>query len=90
MRIITLDACKKFVCCPGPRQSKTVQSKLEMSVNRDFICDSMKKCIQIGRQYKLTNPDRAMDEIEKLGILHEVLHTVTNFENQLVTDLDVD
>jgi hypothetical protein len=50
----------------------------------------MKKCIQIGRQYKLTNPDRAMDEIEKLGILHEVLHTVTNFEKQLVTDLDVD
>ena len=90
MRIITLDACKKFVRCPGPRQSKTVQSKLEMSVNRDFICDSMKKCIQIGRQYKLTNPDRAMDEIEKLGILHEVLHTVTNFEKQLVTDLDVD
>jgi len=90
MRIITSDECKKFVCCPGPSQSKTVQSKLEMSVNRDFICDSMKMCIQTGHQYKLTNPDRAMQEIEKLEILHEVLQSVTNFENQLVSDLDVD
>ena len=50
----------------------------------------MKMCIQTGHQYKLTHPDRAMQEIEKLEILHEVLQSVTNFENQLVTDLDVD
>jgi hypothetical protein len=61
-----------------------------MSVNRDFIFHTMKLCIQTGHQYKLTHPDRAIIEIEKLEILHEVLQSVTNFENQLVTDLDVD
>ena len=61
-----------------------------MSVTRDYICDSMKKCIETGRHYKLTDPNRAMDEIEKLRILHEVLQTITNFENQLLSDLAVD
>ena len=50
----------------------------------------MKKCIETGRHYKLTDPNRAMDEIEKLRILHEVLQTITNFENQLLSDLAVD
>jgi hypothetical protein len=61
-----------------------------MSVNCESIRNTMKTCIEIGRQYKLTDPDRSIQEIEKLGILYEVLQSVTNFENQLVTDLDVD
>ena len=91
MLIITSDVCKNscvvrvWASCAGIESISN-----PMSVNCESIRNTMKTCIQIGRQFKLTDPDRAMQEIEKLGILYEVLQSVTNFENQLVSDLDVD
>ena len=60
------------------------------SVKRQFLFNSMNSCVKLGRAYQHIDPDRSMMEIEKLGILHEVLQSVTNFETKLLSDMDVD
>jgi hypothetical protein len=50
----------------------------------------MEICIELGRKYQRTDPDRSMEQIEKLKILHDVLKSVNNFESKLLSELDVD
>lgn len=50
----------------------------------------MHKCVKAGRLNQHTNLDKVLEEIEKLGILHDILMSVTNFELKLVTDHDID
>lgn len=78
------------MCEAHTSQSLKFHPKTKMSVNRTALFNAMNASIKAVRQYKLTDPDRALDEIEKLGILHEVLTSVTNFEKQLLNELDVD
>jgi hypothetical protein len=61
-----------------------------LTANRQAVFDMMNKCVKAGRQHQYTNPDRAVEELEKLKILHDVLKSVTNFEAKLVSDLDID
>ena len=60
------------------------------SVNRQFLFDSMNACVKKGRRYQHVDPEKSMQEIEKLSILSEVLESVRNFESKLLNDLDVD
>ena len=60
------------------------------SANRQFLFASMNACVKKGRKYQYINPKKSMQEIEKLGILSEVLESVRNFESKLLSDLDVD
>lgn len=55
-----------------------------------MLFDAINVSIKIGRKYQHTDPQRAMDEIDKLALLSDILKTVTSFENKLVTELDVD
>lgn len=50
----------------------------------------MNSCVKKGRVYQYANPEKAWEEIEKLGLLKEILESVTNFETKLLSDLDVD
>ena len=61
-----------------------------MSANRQFLFNAMNKCVKSGRFHQHTDPQRAIDELEKLCALHYVLKAVTNFETKLLSDLDVD
>lgn len=60
------------------------------SANRDFLFAAMNKCVRAGRFHQHTDPSRAMEELEKLCVFHDVLKSVTNFESKLLSDLDVD
>jgi len=50
----------------------------------------MNACVKKGRTYQHIDPEKTVQELEKLGILSEVLQSVTNFETKLLSDLDVD
>ena len=50
----------------------------------------MNACVKKGRAYQHTDPEKSMQEIEKLGILSEVLESVRNFESKLRSDMDID
>ena len=50
----------------------------------------MNACLKAGRRYQTSDPHRAMDELEKVAVLSDILKLVTNFENKLVSDLDID
>ena len=60
------------------------------SANRQFLFNAMNKCVKAGRLNQHTDPSRAMEELEKLAVFHDVLKSVTNFESKLLSDLDVD
>lgn len=60
------------------------------SANRQFLFNAMNKCIKEGRFHQHADPSRAMEELEKLAVFHDVLKSVTNFESKLLSDLDVD
>lgn len=64
--------------------------QVKMSVNRQLVFDCMNACVKQGRKFQYKNPDRAIKEIEKLGILRDILYSVRNFETNLLFDLDVD
>jgi hypothetical protein len=61
-----------------------------MSSNSRAVFALMNSCVKKGRVYQYTNPEKAWEEIEKLGLLKEILESVTNFETKLLSDLDVD
>jgi hypothetical protein len=56
-----------------------------LTVSRLEIFKYMNKCILVSR-----DPSKASDCEEVLAILQEVLQSVSNFENKLLSDLDVD
>jgi hypothetical protein len=56
-----------------------------LTANRLKIFGYMNKCIENSR-----DPSKALDSEAVLEILQEVFQSVTNFENQLVSELDVD
>jgi len=60
------------------------------SANRKFLFDSMNACVKKGRKYQHIDPEKSMQEIEKLSILREVLESVRNFESKLLSDLEID
>ena len=60
------------------------------SANVQVIFNSMNVCVKKGRAYQHVDPDRSMQEIEKLAILSEVLESVRNFESKLLSDMDID
>jgi hypothetical protein len=60
------------------------------SANVQVIFNSMNVCVKKGRAYQHVDPDRSMQEIEKLAILSEVLASVRNFESKLLSDMDID
>jgi len=61
-----------------------------MSANRQFLFNAMNKSVKAGWFHQHTNPDRALEELEKLCVFYDVLKSVTNFETKLLSDLDVD
>ena len=61
-----------------------------MSRSRKALFDYMNACLKAGRRYQTSDPHRAMDELEKVAVLSDILKLVTNFENKLVSDLDID
>ena len=61
-----------------------------MSANREFLLNSMTACVKKGRAYQHIDPEKSMQEIEKLAILSEVLKSVSNFESKLLSDMEVD
>ena len=61
-----------------------------MTPAHQIVFDAINKCIRTGNKYELTDPARLASEYEKLTTLGKLLKTVTIFEHQLVTDLDVD
>lgn len=52
-------------------------TQLKMTANRTALFSYINMCI-------------AKQELEKVGIIHMVMDTVTNFETKLLMDLDVD
>jgi hypothetical protein len=50
----------------------------------------MNVCVKKGRAYQHIDPEKSMQEIEKLEILSEVLASVRNFESKLLSDVDID
>ena len=48
-----------------------------MSANRTALCNYIETC-------------RVKQELEKVGLLHMILDSVSNFESKLLMDLDVD
>ena len=48
-----------------------------MTANHTAICNYIEIC-------------RAKQELEKVGLLHMILDSVSNFESKLLMDLDVD
>jgi hypothetical protein len=60
------------------------------SINCQLIFDSMNSCVKKGRAYQHVDPDKTMQELEKLGILSEILGSLRNFESKLLSDMDVD
>ncbi len=60
------------------------------SANRQFLFDVMNKCVKAGRFHQNTEPNRAIEELEKLALYHDILTSLTNFETKLLSDLDVD
>jgi hypothetical protein len=52
-------------------------TQLKMSANRTALCNYIETC-------------RAKQELEKVGLLHMILDSVSNFESKLLMDLDVD
>ena len=61
-----------------------------MTPTTQYLHKYMEICIDLGRKYQRTDPDRSMEQIEKLKILHDVLKSVNNFESKLLSELDVD
>jgi hypothetical protein len=61
-----------------------------MSANYRKILEYMQWCLNMGRKYQHTDPDKSFAEIEKINILRDVLKSLTNFESKLVSELDVD
>lgn len=57
-----------------------------MSVNSEFVFQSINKCVRNIRSRTVP----LSDEIDKLEILREILHSVSNFESKLLSELDVD
>jgi hypothetical protein len=60
------------------------------SSNREILFKAMNKCIESGRFHQHADPKRAIEELEKLAIYHDILKSVTNFESKLLSELDVD
>lgn len=60
------------------------------SANRQFLFNAINKCVKSGRFNQHADPQRAIEELEKLAVFHDVLKSVTNFETKLLNDLDVD
>jgi hypothetical protein len=56
-----------------------------LTASRRELFGYMNKCIKASR-----DPYRAADAEAVLELLQEILQSVTNFENQLLSDLDVD
>jgi len=52
-------------------------TQLKMSANRTTLCNYIETC-------------RAKQELEKVGLIHMILDSVSNFESKLLMDLDVD
>jgi hypothetical protein len=61
-----------------------------MLPNSQKVFDLMNSCVKKGRMYQNTNPEKAWEEIEKLGLLKEILESVNNFETKLLSDVDID
>lgn len=61
-----------------------------MFPNSQTVFDLMNSCVKKGRVYQHTNPEKSWEEIQKLGLLKDVLESVSNFETKLLSDLDVD
>ena len=61
-----------------------------MSPGREIIVSAMEVCLKSGRQYQTSDPHRAIEELGKLAVLSAHLRSLTNFEMQLVSDMDVD
>jgi|688.fasta_scaffold59576_2 hypothetical protein len=57
-----------------------------MSVNSALVFKGINECVRNIRS--MTVP--ISDEIDKLEILREILHSVSNFESKLLSELDVD
>ena len=60
------------------------------SANVQRLFASMNVCVKKGRAYQHVDPEKSMQEIEKLAILSEVLESVRNFESKLLSDVDID
>ena len=60
------------------------------SINVQRLFSSMNVCVKKGRAYQHIDPEKSMQEIEKLEILSEVLASVRNFESKLLSDVDID
>jgi hypothetical protein len=60
------------------------------SVNVQNLFASMNICVNKGRAYQHIDPEKSMQEIEKLAIISEVLASVRNFESKLLSDMDID
>jgi hypothetical protein len=52
-------------------------TQLKMTANRTALCNYIETC-------------RAKQDFEKVGLLHMILDSVSNFESKLLMDLDVD
>ena len=61
-----------------------------MSHSRQTLFNYMNASLKAGRKYQTSDPPRAIDELEKLAVLSDILKLVTQFENKLVNDLDID
>jgi hypothetical protein len=61
-----------------------------MSPGREIIVSAMEVCLKAGRQYQMSDPHRALEELGKLRVLSTHLRALTNFEEQLVSAMDVD
>jgi hypothetical protein len=60
------------------------------SANVQVIFNSMNACVKKGRAYQHVDPEKTVQELEKLAILSEVLESVRNFESKLLSDMDID
>ena len=61
-----------------------------MTPTRQMLFDSMNQCVRMGRKHQKTDVERAMKELAKLAVLSDTLKMVTEFENKLVGDMDID
>lgn len=76
--------------CWSKARVVTYKSPEMHSANRQFLFDIMNVCVKKGRKYQHIDPNKSMQEIEKLAVLSEVLESVRNFESKLLSDVDID
>ena len=60
------------------------------TANRQMLFTAINSCVKEGRAHQHTNPDRTVQELEKLALLSDILESVINFEMKLLENLDVD